>query len=55
MLGGKTVIMAGAIIRGDLFKKREQRADGEAERGPQTAITVGRCDTQPSFRMTLIC
>lgn len=41
MLGGKTVIMGGAIIRGDLTKEPERTADGKLARAT-TAITIGR-------------
>lgn len=43
MLGGKTVIMAGAILRGDLYRKPERTADGEGDKTAMTAITIGRC------------
>lgn len=42
MLGGKTVIMAGVHLRGDLCRKPEPAADGEKEKTNTTAISVGR-------------
>lgn len=42
MLGGKTVIMAGAVVRGDLCKIPERSADGATDKTATTAITVGR-------------
>ena len=41
MLGGKSVIMAGVCLRGDLYRKSE-RATTEGEKDAQTAISVGR-------------
>ncbi|KAI7711575.1 hypothetical protein KC353_g8877 [Hortaea werneckii] len=41
MLGGKSVIMAGVCLRGDLYRKSE-RAATEGEKDAQTAISVGR-------------
>ena len=41
MLGGKSVIMAGVCLRGDLYRKNEEASEGKRE-GPQTAISVGR-------------
>jgi len=41
MLGGKSVIMAGVCLRGDLYRKKERSTEGEKE-GPATAISVGR-------------
>lgn len=43
MLGGRTVIMAGVTLRGDLHRKSERSAEGEGgDKGPVTAITIGR-------------
>lgn len=42
MLGGKTVIMAGVHVRGDLARKPERAAEGEKEKPATTAISVGR-------------
>lgn len=41
MLGGKSVIMAGVHMRGDLYRKVDKAAEGEKE-GPMTAISIGR-------------
>ncbi|EMC98856.1 hypothetical protein BAUCODRAFT_120151 [Baudoinia panamericana UAMH 10762] len=58
MLGGKSVVMAGAMLRGDLVRKPEKMADGEKE-GPVTAIHVGRasiistnCTIRPPHRIS---
>ena len=42
MLGGKTVIMAGVHLRGDLCRKQEPAAEGEKEKPNTTAISIGR-------------
>ena len=42
MLGGKTVIMAGVHLRGDLCRKAEPAAEGEKEKPNTTAISIGR-------------
>jgi dynactin-5 len=42
MLGGKTVIMAGVHLRGDLVRKPERPPEGEKEKPPTTAISIGR-------------
>jgi dynactin 5 len=42
MLGGKTVIMAGVYLRGDLCRTPERSAEGEKEKPNTTAISVGR-------------
>lgn len=45
MLGGRTVIMAGVTMRGDLQRKVERSADGSEssdKNTPSTAITIGR-------------
>lgn len=46
MLGGRTVIMAGVTMRGDLQRKQERPADGSesaaADKVSSTAITIGR-------------
>lgn len=44
MLGGKTVIMAGVTMRGDLQRKVERSAEGGegSEKTAATAITIGR-------------
>lgn len=42
MLGGKTVIMAGVCLRGDLCRRTEPAADGEKEKTHSTAISIGR-------------
>lgn len=41
MLGGKSVVMAGVTLRGDLCRKSDKLAEGEKE-GPTTAISIGR-------------
>ncbi|KAK1061185.1 hypothetical protein LTR12_004793 [Friedmanniomyces endolithicus] len=41
MLAGKSVVMAGAILRGDLHRKSDRPAEGE-KGGPITAINIGR-------------
>jgi len=41
MLGGKSVLMAGVCLRGDLHRKAEKAAEGEKE-SHTTAISVGR-------------
>jgi dynactin 5 len=41
MLAGKSVVMAGATLRGDLFRRPDRTAEGEKE-APTTAITIGR-------------
>ena len=41
MLSGKSVIMAGVCLRGDLFRRPEKPAEGEKE-GVTTAISIGR-------------
>lgn len=43
MLGGKSVVMAGVTLRGDLHRLLEQSADGDQQpKGPATAINIGR-------------
>lgn len=44
MLGGRTVIMAGVTMRGDLQRKAERTADGSesTDKTSNTAITIGR-------------
>lgn len=44
MLGGRTVIMAGVTMRGDLQRKAERSADGSepVDKTSSTAITIGR-------------
>lgn len=43
MLGGKTVVMAGVTLRGDLHRMQEPTADGDQQsKGPVTAINIGR-------------
>lgn len=42
MLGGKTVIMAGVHLRGDLCRKPEPAAEGTKEKPSTTAINIGR-------------
>jgi dynactin-5 len=42
MLGGKTVIMAGVHLRGDLYRKQEPPKEGEKEKSSTTAISIGR-------------
>ena len=42
MLGGKTVIMAGVYLRGDLCRKPEPAAEGEKEKTHSTTISIGR-------------
>ncbi|KAI7539635.1 hypothetical protein KC331_g9636 [Hortaea werneckii] len=58
MLGGKSVIMAGVCLRGDLYRKSE-RAATEGEKDAQTAISVGRasiistnCTLRPPMRIS---
>ncbi|KAK5124745.1 hypothetical protein LTR85_001458 [Meristemomyces frigidus] len=58
MLGGKSVVMAGVCLRGDLHRKSEKPAEGEKE-GPTTAISVGRasviatnCTIRPPMRLS---
>jgi len=46
MLAGRSVVMAGAILRGDLHRKIDRPAEGE-KGGPITAINIGRY-AQPS-------
>ncbi|RMY41475.1 hypothetical protein D0865_12280 [Hortaea werneckii] len=46
MLGGKSVIMAGVCLRGDLYRKSE-RPTTEGEKDAQTAISVGRYVSLP--------
>ncbi len=41
MLAGKSVVMAGAILRGDLHRKSDRPAEGE-KGAPITAINIGR-------------
>ena len=59
MLGGKTVVMAGVHMRGDLHRKSERSTDGEADKGPVVAIQFGRacvictnCTIRPPMRMS---
>jgi len=45
MLAGRTVIMAGVIMRGDLHRKSERSGEGgvdPSERTATTAISIGR-------------
>lgn len=42
MLGGKSVIMAGVVMRGDLCRKPDPGAEGDKRETPSTAISVGR-------------
>ncbi|RMX73074.1 hypothetical protein D0869_13975 [Hortaea werneckii] len=58
MLGGKSVIMAGVCLRGDLYRKSE-RPTTEGEKDAQTAISVGRasviatnCTLRPPMRIS---
>ncbi|KAH9821450.1 dynactin arp1 p25 subunit like protein [Teratosphaeria destructans] len=58
MLGGRSVVMAGVTLRGDLFRRPDRPAEGEKE-GPSTAITVGRasiistnCTIRPPMRLS---
>jgi len=41
MLGGKSVLMAGVCLRGDLHRKAEKPAEGEKE-SQIIAISVGK-------------
>lgn len=41
MLGGKSVVMAGVQLRGDLQRIPEQ-VEGEPAKPPPTAITIGK-------------
>lgn len=43
MLGGKSVVMAGVQLRGDLRRIPEPTADGEQAKAVPTAITIGKC------------
>lgn len=63
MLGGRTVIMAGVTMRGDLVRKAERSADGGGESGGDktstTAINIGRgtivstnCTIRPPMRQS---
>ncbi|KAI7358816.1 hypothetical protein KC354_g9545 [Hortaea werneckii] len=58
MLGGKSVIMAGVCLRGDLYRKSD-RPTTEGEKDAQTAISVGRasviatnCTLRPPMRIS---
>ncbi|KAK0336755.1 hypothetical protein LTR91_014130 [Friedmanniomyces endolithicus] len=58
MLAGKSVVMAGAILRGDLHRKSDRPAEGE-KGAPITAINIGRasvistdCTIRPPMRMS---
>ncbi|EME49499.1 hypothetical protein DOTSEDRAFT_68309 [Dothistroma septosporum NZE10] len=42
MLGGRTVIMAGVHMRGDLCRVSEPAAEGEKPKPPPTAISIGK-------------
>lgn len=42
MLGGRSVVMAGVTMRGDLHRKQERSADGEPEKAPVMAISIGK-------------
>jgi len=42
MLAGKSVVMAAAILRGDLHRKSDRPAEGGEKGGPITAINIGR-------------
>ncbi|KAM0720115.1 hypothetical protein Q7P37_004251 [Cladosporium fusiforme] len=61
MLGGRTVIMAGVTMRGDLQRKAERSADGSesSDKLSNTAITIGRgtivstdCVIRPPIRQS---
>ncbi|KAK0248997.1 hypothetical protein LTR91_012707 [Friedmanniomyces endolithicus] len=59
MLAGKSVVMAGAILRGDLHRKSDRPAEGGEKGGPITAINIGRasvistdCTIRPPMRMS---
>lgn len=56
MLGGRTVIMAGVTMRGDLQRKVERSAEGGegSEKIAATAITIGRYVTI-HFNVTYLC
>jgi dynactin-5 len=45
MLGGRTVIMAGVTMRGDLQRKPDASESGD--KTASTAITIGRYETHP--------
>lgn len=61
MLGGKTVVMAGVCLRGDLCRKPEppsSTSDGKEKSQPNTAISIGRatvistnCTIRPPMRL----
>ncbi|KAK3110447.1 hypothetical protein LTR53_015259 [Teratosphaeriaceae sp. CCFEE 6253] len=58
MLAGKSVVMAGATLRGDLHRKADKPAEGE-KAGPITAIGIGRaciiatnCTLHPPMRIS---
>lgn len=42
MLGGKSVVMAGVHMRGDLHLIEKPPAEGEKPRAPRTAISIGK-------------
>jgi dynactin-5 len=42
MLGGKSVVMAGVHMRGDLHRIEKPPAEGEKARPPTTAISIGK-------------
>jgi len=52
MLGGKSVLMAGVCLRGDLHRKAEKTAEGEKE-APATAINVGRSVRHPDGKTSM--
>ncbi|KAK5739526.1 hypothetical protein LTR17_005215 [Elasticomyces elasticus] len=58
MLAGKSVVMAGATLRGDLHRKSDKPAEGE-KGGSVTAISVGKasiistdCTVRPPMRLS---
>ena len=42
MLGGRTVLMSGVHLRGDLCRKSDPDAEGEKSKPPSTAISIGK-------------
>ncbi|KAM3418357.1 hypothetical protein BST61_g4356 [Cercospora zeina] len=58
MLGGKSVVMAGVHMRGDLHLIEKPPAEGEKPRAPRTAISIGKasiistnCILHPPMRL----
>lgn len=51
MLGGKSVVMAGVQLRGDLQRVPEPTADGEPPKSAPTAITIGKYVRAPLWSL----